>query len=387
MVTSNKGQFLGELNTHIKTLDGFLGEVSGEVKDLKGTLQTLESARGQELNSLATSLLPNLSPKTMSSVVFSRLFAILTLDDVERLRQTETARIRALMGRVAEIYNPATYDTKRAELQIEISSRSDAATQANNIFDNVPDLARLVRSGYGTGQYGLGWFDFQMYSDWKRADEIVDSLKMKNWEEVRNFSEQMLSEKRTSESLVVSAREALANLDSAKTSHEKLDYELSQVDSVILEKLQTKIRATLDAASGEDLGGKEFGNLCRISKKITAAQAELSSKQSEKQSLTAEIGKLRNLYTVAEKSRQTTIPAQYLQVAPSAGYRRGAFYSRGGGSYNGGNSNNDLLTYMFYDQLFHHFDSRDSRSSTTVYVEREQPRREVINEDRYGRVS
>ena len=83
-------------------------------------------------------------------------------------------------------YNPSTYETD-LPLDAQIVVHDAKQAELDEILAATPDLERLYKAQYGTSQYDVSILSWEYYSNWGRADEIVEALQMKNWSEVTAY--------------------------------------------------------------------------------------------------------------------------------------------------------------------------------------------------------
>jgi hypothetical protein len=402
---TSKKEFLSGLRGHITTLKGLLDEVGRDVNSEKAKIRSLQEERVRALEGVASWLLPNLLPSSLN-LLQEKFPGMVSMPDVNRFRKEESDSLVKRSGIPSE-FTLVYYEDKKTNLTAEIQlAEIESKEVSQTISDLAPGMLELWQSGYNTSRYPYSFFEWRYYSDWKRADEIVEALHKQNWEEVAEDCASLVALKQKHDGVSQRAKGSIEELEKLYKKYNKLQEDIWKVDSVILERLQTKVKSAVDGLSEEDLVSKGFENLISFNKKIADCQSAINDRlQPERKALTEEIGKLERLYVSAEKSKQKTIPDKFVKAnpqnksrdasAPIGRYSPGAYGSSNVNVTNHyQNYDNGFLDYLLYDDLIHHLGDHHHHHTGSTYTHeipvtqvRAQENVRVVNESNYGRLS
>ena len=186
------------------TVPQFMQAAQAQRAQLQGMLQQVQQARAahqqsiaqvqqqyaQAANDLAAALVPDLTPEANERAV--------TLTGYVPWRQASpVAAARAeyddLTRRIAAIDADPRYRDRELLRHPHTGSLTRARTELLDLkkpWDDVlaraehPRLQRLLDAGYGTPQYGVGWWRVSYYQDWSAADEILARFPGKSFPDV-----------------------------------------------------------------------------------------------------------------------------------------------------------------------------------------------------------
>ncbi|HEU4754631.1 MAG TPA: hypothetical protein VFU47_16095 [Armatimonadota bacterium] len=167
---------LAAYDGHERRFEALLAENETRSAELR---QRLEAA-WQQLGALA---LPQPDPAALAE-----LAQRVRLPGLNTLGEQSRARAAAIEARVAEIDATPLYadrESRRVHIQAQLDEEGplfDFARQELEKLEALPGMRELVEKGWGTPRYPhRGWlryFNPRFLNDWKRADQIVEALKV-----------------------------------------------------------------------------------------------------------------------------------------------------------------------------------------------------------------
>lgn len=340
----DKAQFVRDLREHATTVKGWLDDLLSDIGSREKKLADLPLKRNNLIQILVNTLLPGLDDGALRCLE-ERLPGVLSAKDVSEIRDQETVAIQA---RYNSNFDPIRYDSNRRDLMSKGEIARNKLTKVSSGITKIAGLQDLIERGYGTKQYKTILFQVQYYTDWKRADEIVDELHARSWGDVRSSSSAAMAEIESAKDALFDAEKLILDLDGAMKKYSEAQKEMANIETVVLEKARIRVRAAFDTLTEIPSWMSDIGN---VDKEILKQSAELIKLRAERQPFSDELKQLQKLCLEAEKSGAKTVPDKYAQMLKKQRANcQGPHYYR----TSGGSSNNWMLTYLFYDNLFSH---------------------------------
>jgi hypothetical protein len=191
MATVSTQEFLHSANLHMR----FLGQVLRENEAAQGKHQTqvkaLEQARDQALDELAELYLPAWSPESFAPIPTLTGYRQFVVNDPFALAEQRRQKLSSVVASVEanERYKrrEQLLDPVAGELSLKVAEAGKQLGFFNDSlapYEEEPELRGLVERGYDTDAYGVAWWSFQYYHDWKHGDLIVEKFGKQSFREV-----------------------------------------------------------------------------------------------------------------------------------------------------------------------------------------------------------
>jgi len=324
------GEFIDELTASMNVLNEGIVQVRKTVAENEARAKALQTAREQRIIELSQSLLPDLQPDTFQKLA-GRLPGFADGNQVAAALSAENATIQTQIERLKGRFDPATYDQRKARYESNIGKERDDLNLLRPTFDDlhaIDGLARLVADGYGTSTYGVSWFwhPIQYLGDWKAADKAVETAKQRDWNALRQAYLSAKNDVDSSEEKIASLRDQMNQLEDARRQHDELQAALKAVPQVVLERLQTKLKARLACLEPVPFWMQDVATL---NEKIEAALSPNTKLQDTLGKMSGDLASLQKLKTNASRSRKREVPDSYVQQLRTNRTARGSF--TGGG--------------------------------------------------------
>lgn len=370
---AKKEEFLEELRVHIQGLQSAIDEMSGSITANNATVATLQADRNSAIDGHAKRVLPDLRSESFA-VLEGWLPECVTEEQSRRLLKEMQAGYQAKIDQLLTSYDPTRYEQNNAKCSHELRTETqmlETLLETRSRLNNIPRFTQLLRSGYGSPDYGHGWLSLQYYKDWKDADETVASAGVSDWKALVQKWREACANVESTESDVAVLRAKSESLTAKQDTYKDLKSALENAPVAVLEQLRIKVKARIDSAVEPIVGMKD---LIVFQRRISETQEKNAEIQRSRLVLTEQLTELFKLKVQAVKSKARTVPEEFvtaLRRAPRTSY---------GGSGNGSSSvthvhHHDngpgLLQTVLYLQMFDHFGHdhghHDSGASTTAH--------------------
>jgi len=324
-------EFIGELSETIGVLTEGINQVRGTIGTNNDRAKALQAAREQRIGELALQLLPDLQATTVQKLA-TRIAGFIDIAQVTAVVSEENATIEAQIARLTSRFDPATYDTRKARLESNLSTERDDLALLTPRLDEmkgIPDLVRLIGDNYGTKRYRVSriFNPIQFLGDWKAADRAVEEAKQKDWASLQSAYTNAAEDVRTSMDKIGQLNAGLEQLVDAHRQYDELQVALKAVPQAVLERLQTKLKARLASLDPIPFWMKD---VARLNEQIAEAQAPNTQLNATLGKMSSDLAELQKVKTQASRSRKREVPDAYVQQLRTNRTSRGSF---SGGGY------------------------------------------------------
>ena len=367
-------EFLKELETQSQSLKRWFDDLDSTIPLKVSFLADLRDRRLKLVDELVVRLLPDLSEASIAKA-HRKFPSMVDSETVAGLMREEASRLKNQLSTLPhpDTFGPVAQEVLRRKFQAgEMEMRSVEPLYQE--YQDVPDLENLIGRGYGTPDYQSRWYHFQYYRDWKRADEILDQLKLASWDGVRDqFStrQEMYQDRKKK---VVELRSDLQLASDREKYHQDITRALANVHQTVTEKLRVKMKAEL-----EDGTGNKPHELDLIDHKIAKVEEEIGNLRAQREKVSEKMTRLHELRAKISRSNVREVPDEYLaHVRKDNGVSQQTVYV---------NHHDDWLsTYLLYDTMLRWSSPHGYTTPDQNFSQREVGHHN-ITEDRYGRVS
>jgi DNA repair exonuclease SbcCD ATPase subunit len=323
-------EFVDELTASMDVLNKGIAQVRETVAENKARAEVLQKAREQRIIELSQSLLPDLQTATIQKLA-ARLPEFADSNTIAAALSAENATIQTQIDRLKGRFEPATYDQRKARYESGIGKEQDDLSLLRPTFDDlfaINDLVRLIADGYGTSAYSVSWFwhPIQYFGDWKAADKAVQTAKQKDWNTLRQAYLSAKNDVDSSKEKIAGLRDQMAQLEDARRQYDELQAALKAVPQVMLERLQTKLKARLACLEPVPFWMQDVAVL---NGKINEALSPNAKLQDTLGKMSDDLASLQKLKINASKSRKREVPDSYVQQLRTNRTAHGSF--TGGG--------------------------------------------------------
>ena len=301
-----------ELDTHINSIRGSMDDIDRTVRTNTEAIGRTKVQRTQALRGYAQRLLPNLELSTLQAIG-QRVPDFVRSEDVQAQVQREEGVFQRQIDRLLATFNPKTYASERNGINIKLTgAREDLALTKGSFdeLDAIDGLTSLIDNGYGTSAYPHRWWSsLQFYTDWRNADNAVETAKVADWNALRQQFLRMRGDVQAQEAVVNGHAQELKTLDDAHTRYDELVTEKQKVAVAILEQLQTKLQARLESL---DPIPTWMGDVRTMNETIARLEAENTVLQGTRAQLARDLGNLQGVKTKVLRSGRREVPDDYL---------------------------------------------------------------------------
>lgn len=363
---ADKQEFLNELDEHLKGLRTGLEEIGQTITANAATVAALQQSRQKAIDDHVAALLPDLQVGTLAALN-GILPGSVTAEQAQRLIAETRQAYQDQLDRLLAAFDPKTADAAKLQLELELQTAKEARDALLAPFmelNLIPDLKRLVKSGYGTDAYRPRWWNVQFYSDWKAADAAVEEAVAADWTELRRRFTELETNLATMQDSVYGLEQKLTALVANQASLQNLTEALGKVPATVLEQLRVKLKAQLDSL---DPAPDLLKDVVSFQKRLVAVQQENAQLQETRLKLSEQVAQLHKTREQAARSRSRTVPDNYVSAvrqartsAASGGYQNVTHVYQ--------NDNSFLNTVLMIEMMDHfshssHQDSGHGRSS------------------------
>lgn len=269
-----KRDFLTALGTRITALEKSLGTVAQQYATAEQEQRTRLAKRTAQLDALVATLLPDLDPVTIMTLE-KKLPKVITFG---RIRQFRTEFLHQ--------------EVSTAE------AMERGAANALRHFIDTEGLQQLIDDGYGLPTYRASFWHRQFYTDWKRADEIVEHFKKETWNQVMEYHCELTKELQHRSDAAAAAR-----------AHEQALRTTPEMDALILDKVRVQLKAALDALDPKPSWMRDIRCL---DKQIGKHARSLMALQKTRDTIQESLNRVLMLRTKATHSPVREVPRHYI---------------------------------------------------------------------------
>ncbi len=359
---ADKRVFLTELDSHADSLRRAFEQMGQTIQDNGRDLDALRKTRSKRIGEYIDEILPDLSPASITQLN-AKLPGAATTEQVVSLIAGMKQTYQGQVDRLLTTYDPKSYEGTKMGLEVKLQEAERDLDYVKAPLDGlkaIPDLSRLMQSGYGTDAYPHGFLNSQYYRDWKAADAAVERAgNVRNWVELAARYRTAAGNVITVGARVASVRKQIETLTSLHDEYENAKAALDQVPQKARETISVKVRSKLDALDPMPDWASDIANL---DKKIAAKVDETSKLQETQGKMSEQIASMQKIKAQATRSRDNQVPDKYLQAIRQTR----PFGASGGSSHTVYvNDNSWLLPMILYTEMGNHFSSdrayRDGR--------------------------
>ena len=319
MTNAAKTEFTKEINSQLRDLDSLLILVNTDILDLNTNLRRDARARRQLIHDWIDSKLAGKDWATISDLreVFPN---IVGGELIKKAYDEEKQRIDKLRRELHD-FDPNTYEHiiegTRLGLEREEGQKKnwEDIRESRFIIEGYQDL---IEKGYGTSKYSINPFSnpIRYCKDWRLADKVMDRLRCKTWDEVLENHRETEKFIQACEKNIARWKAEIEKWHSKKKAYAHLKLEEDRIERTVLEKIEISLKAAIDTIPGNSK--KIIADLEEIESRIRAAEAQIISSQKERSFLSTRIEGLTKIKNIAEKSKKTNIPMDYVQKIRSS---------------------------------------------------------------------
>ncbi len=224
--------------------------VTGLIGERQASLAALTDRRSERLRSYATTHVADLRDETLARLE-ERFPGFRVRDRVrQEIGQAQAPFLRQLQGLGS--FDPAEAESRILRLEVRLPPLRSERDQAQEAFDalaQIPDVTRLIASGYDTGTYPHRFWQRQYHADWRAADKACTQAKVPDW---RALLVQYLAHQRARDMAVLAVQVAETERDGLQANllrHRELSAALADAASVqVLPLVRAQFQAFLEAA-------------------------------------------------------------------------------------------------------------------------------------------
>lgn len=224
--------------------------VTDLIRERQASLAALIDRRTERLRAYATMQIADLRDETLARLE-ERFPGFHVRDRVrQEIAQAHAPYLRQLQG--LSPFDPAEAESRILRLEVRLPSFRVEHDQAQEAFDalaQIPDVIRLIASGYDTGTYPHRFWQRQYHADWRAADKACAQAKVPDW---RALLVQYLAHLRARDMAALAVHVAESERDGLQANlrrHRELSAALADAASVqVLPLVRAQFQAFLEAA-------------------------------------------------------------------------------------------------------------------------------------------
>ncbi len=224
--------------------------VTGLIRERQASLAALTDRRTERLRAYATTQITDLRDETLARLE-ERFPGFHVRDRVrQEIVQAQAPYLRQLQGLGS--FDPAEAESRILRLEVRLPSfrvERDQAQEAFDLLAQIPDVTRLIASGYDTGTYPHRFWQRQYHADWRAADKACAQAKVPDW---RALLVAYLAHQRARDMAALAVQVAESERDELQANlrrHRELSAALADAASVqVLPLVRAQFQAFLEAA-------------------------------------------------------------------------------------------------------------------------------------------
>jgi hypothetical protein len=309
-------QFLGRIDEQLDRLKTWQDELDAEVKRHREEIGRLREKRSTRLTELAVGLLPDLKTSTLTRL-HERLPGALSAHQVAEMRATHVQALQTQKQDLLAKFDPATYRSRRLRLENDLEQEKGYQETVSTSLTNwmaIPGFRTLIDRGYGTPKYRQSFLTLDYYRHWKRADEIAENFKLKDWAQVLAKYRELKDNWARMEKTRADLQKQIAELDRSQQYLDEVTKAGEHVDLAILEKARTKLSGLMDTLTPRPAWMAEL-------QEIDAAMATHQKSvdeglQARRERIAEQIAQLQDIRVKAVRSRRRDVPDDYMKNLP-----------------------------------------------------------------------
>jgi hypothetical protein len=308
--------FLARVDEQLDRLKSWQDELDAEVKRHREEIGQLKVKRSARLTELAGALLPDLKKATLDRLN-EKLPDSLTAQQVSELRSAHVQALQIQKQDLLAKFDPATYRPQRLRLENDLEQEKGYRTSVESSLNNwmaIPGFRTLIERGYGTSRYSQSWLTLDFYRHWRRADEIAETFKVKDWAGVLAKYTELKDNSARMATTQADLEKQIAELDRNQQYLDELGRAAEHVDEAVLDKARTKLSGLLDTLARRP---GWMSDLQELDASIAAQQKAIDEGlQSRRERIAQQSAQLQDIRLKAVRSRRRDVPDNYLNSLP-----------------------------------------------------------------------